>query len=127
VRAVEAWLLADRERIASFLAIATARLPHDVEAQANPKRALVSLAAASRRRAIREDMVPRPGSGRTVGPAYVSRLIEFVSNSSSGWRPDIAAERANSLLRTIASLHTLTEIRYDKRYPTDTYRKSSCC
>jgi hypothetical protein len=36
---------------------------------------VVELARYSRRRDIREDMVPRPGSGRSVGAAYTSRLI----------------------------------------------------
>jgi hypothetical protein len=49
-------------------------------------------------------MVPRPASGRSVGPAYASRLIEF---ARSAWRPEIAAERSESLRRAIASLERL--------------------
>lgn len=69
-----------------------------------PKQALVNLARTSRRRAIRDDMVPREGSGRAVGPGYTSRIIEFVSNH---WRPEQAAHVSDSLRRAIARLEIL--------------------
>jgi hypothetical protein len=96
VRAMEAWLLADREQLARFLSVPAARVPLAPEAVPDPKRAVVDLAIHSRRRAIREDMVPRVGSGRPVGPAYASRLIEFVEDH---WRPEIAAQSSDSLRR----------------------------
>jgi len=70
----------------------------------NPKRELVNLARGSRLKAIREDMVPRPGSGRSEGPAYVSRLIEFASDS---WRPSEARSRSESLQRCCQALEQL--------------------
>src|SRR2546426_1547856 len=90
IREVEAWLLADAERLAGFLTVALSRLPPDPERLDDPKTTMVSLARASRRRDIREDMVPRPESARGAGPAYASRLSEFVS---SCWRPAVAAYR----------------------------------
>ena len=107
IREVEAWLLADRERIADFLSIAQSRVPVDPESEENPKQVMVNLAARSRRRNIQEDMVPRPGSGRQVGPAYTSRLIEFISDPASGWRPDVASEYSQSLKRCIECLRRL--------------------
>jgi hypothetical protein len=104
VRAVEAWLLADAEQIADFLRVARGKVPANPEMLDSPKSAMVALARASRRRDVREDMVPRDGSGRVVGPAYASRLIEF---ASSLWRPEIAAQRAESLRRAIDCLHPL--------------------
>ena len=104
VRAVEAWLLADAERIAAFLGIARGRVPADPETLDHPKATMIALARASRRRDIREDMVPRDGSGRPVGPAYSSRLIEFASSS---WRPKVATQHADSLRRTIDRLKRL--------------------
>ncbi len=65
VRHVEAWLLADRERISAFLGVGTVKVPRDPETLEDPTRTLVDLARQSRRRDIREDMVPRPGSGRS--------------------------------------------------------------
>lgn len=104
VRAVEAWLMADAEALATFLSVARGKVPSDPEGLAAPKETLVNLARASRKREIREDMVPRQGSGRAIGPAYASRLIEFVS---SHWRPAEAAHRADSLRRAIACLKHL--------------------
>jgi hypothetical protein len=107
VRAVEAWLLADRESIAKFLSVSPSRIPIDPESESNPKQLMVDLAARSKRRSIREDMVPRPGSGRSVGPAYTSRLIEFVQ--SPLWRPTIAAERSESLRRCRGCIERLVQ------------------
>ena len=107
VREIEAWLFADRERMAGFLSIARSRIPSDPEAVPDPKETMVRLARSSRRRDIREDMVPRPRSGRTVGPAYNSRLIEFVMNDSDGWRPLVAAQSSQSLARCLRCLRRL--------------------
>jgi hypothetical protein len=107
VRAVESWLLADRESIAKFLSVSPSRVPMDPESNLNPKEMMVELAARSKRRSIREDMVPRPDSGRAVGPAYTSRLIEFVQ--SSLWRPAIAADRSQSLRRCRVCLQRLVQ------------------
>lgn len=104
VREVETWLLADRERLAKFLSVPLTRLPANPESEDDPKQVLVSLAAGSRRKDIRDDMVPRSGSGRPVGPAYTSRLMEFINVSPSGWRPNIAAQRCDSLRRCLESL-----------------------
>lgn len=109
VRKMEAWLLADRKSFAQFFSIAQARIPQNPEMLADPKRTVVELARYSRRREIREDMVPRSGSGRTVGPAYTSRLIEFVGNVENGWRPGIAAKSSDSLNRCLQRLHQLVE------------------
>jgi len=106
VRAIEAWLLADHERLATFLSIPAVRVPADPEALDDPKLTMINLARQSRRRGIREDMVPRPNSGRHVGPAYTSRLIEFVETE---WRPEIAAERADSLGRCRMRLKELID------------------
>lgn len=104
VREVEAWLLADAKRIAAFLDVGWNKVPTNPESLPDPKAEMVRLARASRRREIREDMVPREGSGLKVGPAYSSRLIEF---TKSHWCPDVAAERSESLRRAIRSLRML--------------------
>ena len=104
VREVEAWLLADREQIASFLSVAREKIPKEPEQLPNPKEAMVNLARQSRRRDIREDMVPRPGSGRAIGPAYSSRMIEFANNY---WRPEVARRHSDSLDKAISCLEEL--------------------
>lgn len=110
VHEVEAWLMADHEQLARFFSIARSRIPQDPEAVDDPKRTMVELAKHSRRRAIREDMVPRPQSGREVGPAYSSRLIEFIEAPDIGWRPDVAAKSSDSLARCLRCLQRLFQL-----------------
>jgi hypothetical protein len=107
VRAIEAWIMADAERLAAFLGIRAARIPSDPDAELDPKRTLISLARRSRRRAIREDIVPREGSGGRVGPGYAGCLIEFVMAAEQSWRPEVAVQRSDSLQRCVEALKTL--------------------
>lgn len=109
VRQVESWLLADRECLSAFLRVAIAEVPLHPDTLDDPKRVLVKLARESSRRDIKEDMVPRSGSGRRVGPAYVSRLIEFISGPAPGWRPTVAARSSDSLNRSLQCLKRLIE------------------
>jgi hypothetical protein len=102
VHAIEAWLIADRERISSYLGIPKNRVPSNPDAELDPKTTLVNLARGSNP-AIRRDMVPREGSGGRVGRAYPSRLAQFVHNS---WRPEVAALHSDSLRRCIEALQT---------------------
>lgn len=65
---------------------------------------MIYLASRSRRRAIRMDMVPRQNSGRSEGPAYTSRMIEYVQDF---WRPEVAGKHAESLRRAITCLRRI--------------------
>jgi len=103
VRAVEAWLLADRERFANFLGIAQSNLPENSDSLGNPKLELVNLARPSNRR-IKYDLVPRDGSGRSVGPLYTARMLEFVNDENTGWRVDQATHNSDSLARCVQKL-----------------------
>jgi hypothetical protein len=103
---VESWLLGDRERFARFLRVPALGLPITPEAEANPKQSVVVIAQRSKRRDLREDIIPRPGSGRSEGPGYASRMIEFVLNRKRGWRPEVAAVHTDSLRRCLAALRT---------------------
>jgi hypothetical protein len=104
VRQVEAWLMADRERLARFLRVSIALVSQDPDELRNAKQAMVNLARRSRVGAIRADMVPEPGSGVSVGPAYASRIIEFATDDVEGWRPSVAEGRSPSLRRARAAL-----------------------
>ncbi len=68
---------------------------------------MVDIARQSRRRQVRLDMVPRPSSGRVVGPAYTSRLIEFVRDIEHGWRPAEAARSSESMGRCLRAIERL--------------------
>src|SRR5207302_4913725 len=74
VKEVEAWLLADREKLSSFLRVSAARLPVQPDTVSHPKELIVELARSSRNREVRADIVPRLGSGRIVGVGYTGRL-----------------------------------------------------
>jgi hypothetical protein len=77
VRAIESWLLADQLGVSRFLGIRRSQIPDFPDELSDPKAFLVDLARRSRRTDIRREMAPRPGSGKRVGPAYSSRVIEF--------------------------------------------------
>jgi len=109
VKEVEAWLLADRERFASFFRVRISDIPVSPESIDDPKEEVVELAKKSRSRDIRQDMVPRPGSGRKIGPAYVSRIIEFVSDRQRGWRPNHAVQSSDSLRRCLMRMRELVK------------------
>jgi hypothetical protein len=109
VRAAEAWLLADRERMARWLAVSVRQMPENPDGLDDPKQEIINLARRSRRRAIKDELVPRQASGRTVGPLYTTRLIEFVQDETAGWRPDQALHVSNSLARCIQRLRHFPE------------------
>ena len=102
VREMESWLIADAESLAAFLSVKSSRIPPDPDTLDDPKQALVTIARHSRRREIRDDMVPAVGTSITVGPAYGSRIEEFAREH---WRPAVAANRSNSLKRTLDRLN----------------------
>lgn len=106
VREIEAWLLADGAALAAFLGVPVSRVPQRPESLLDPKRAITDLAAASRRRSIREEIAPRPGSGRQVGPLYTTRISEF---TTTHWRPEVAEAQSDSLRRCIVALHRLSQ------------------
>jgi len=101
VHALESWLLADRERIADFLSVPLSRIPHDPDMIRYPKQVMVNLARQSRRRAIREDMVPAEGISAQVGPGYSARIIEFAATL---WRPNVARTLSLSLAGCMTAL-----------------------
>ena len=101
VRAGEAWLLGDRERVSEFLSVPIGRIPQAPDDLANPKLAMVNLARRSRRKTIRNGMVPRPGMSGIVGAEYSSLMIEF---AGTRWRPSAAARVSPSLAACIDSL-----------------------
>ena len=104
VRSVESWLLADRNGVADFLGISRSLVPRSPETLEKPKRTFVNLARRSRRRLIREDIVPMVGLSSEVGAGYTSRIIEFATHY---WNPQDAALYADSLRRCIQDLEQI--------------------
>lgn len=108
VQEVESWLLADCPRIASFLGVAQNAVPKDPDALPDPKQVLVNLARRSRKRSVREGLVPTDGSGRSEGRTYTSDLSVFVRES---WDISEAALRSPSLSRALLRLTRLGSVR----------------
>jgi hypothetical protein len=102
VRALEAWLLADGEAISEHLGVSKDRVPLLPDNEPDPKRSLIELAHHSRQARIREAMTP--SIGRRVGPLYSLIMSEFIERH---WRPEIAAERSDSLRRCRLRLREL--------------------
>lgn len=98
VREIEAWFIADRDRLARFLRVPNGQIALRPEEIENPKEEIVRLASRSRSRTMRADIVPRPRSGRTTGPAYTGRMIEF---AKCHWTPGEARTMAQSLERAV--------------------------
>ena len=107
VQAIEAWLMADREGMAKFLAVAPSKLSHAIELDPNPKKQLINIARTSRNKNIREEMVPRQDSKAKFGPLYIPYLTEFTEQY---WQPDEASKHSESLRRCINALSTLTTL-----------------
>jgi hypothetical protein len=101
VRAIEAWLLADAERIAEMLSVRRGLVPPDPDALDDPKKSMLDLARQSRRSEIRKAMLPAPGTTARVGRGYTTTLVEFATDR---WRPQVAATRSASLARLLAFL-----------------------
>ena len=93
VRTIEAWLLADRARLADFLKIPTAKIPTNPDRENNPKQKMLQLARRSSNKSIRQALTE--GSGG-VGRGYTAHMIEFATNH---WLPEEAAKHSDSLCR----------------------------
>lgn len=101
VRMTEAWLLADREAMATFLRVPQAAIPEEPEQLANPKQTLVQVAQHSKLRRIQTGIAPEVGTGRPVGPDYLRLLSEFAKEH---WNPERASANSRSLARALARL-----------------------
>ena len=116
-REAEAWILADDERIAEFLSVDRRFVPRRPDELADPKAEILNLARRSSSAAIREDLVPHPASGQAIGPAYNSRMIEFITAGDRGWRLEVAARNSPSLDRCVRAITRLAVLPYPPQLP----------
>jgi hypothetical protein len=100
VREVESWIMADAPSFRRFFSLN--KVDDSPEMLDDPKEYLVSLARNSRRRAVREGVVPK-GTAK-VGGLYNSILLDFIHNH---WRVDRARQRSPSLQRFVDRLSVL--------------------
>ncbi len=96
---VEAWILADRSEIAKYLGVPVSKIPNDTASLADPKQHIVNLARKSRKKKIKDDIVPKGTASQ--GPGYNTTLQDFVINY---WDPERASQNNSSLRKTIQRL-----------------------
>jgi len=106
VREVESWLLAHRDGIAGYLGVEKRRIPLDPDSVEKPKELLIDLAKRSKRKAIREDLVPAPRSTSKIGKGYNSALRGFVERT---WDISKARQRSQSLDAAIRAISQLVQ------------------
>ncbi len=107
VKEVESWLLADRPGFTSFLGVSKKLIPENVDQISDPKQFLINLAKRSRKRALREAIVPIPNSTARVGPDYNGQLSSFVFDT---WNIVEAIKHSDSLRRAISAINNFQPI-----------------
>jgi hypothetical protein len=103
VREVEAWLLADQENITKFLAVSPALFEKPIEEIIDPKSFLINISRKSKKRYIREAIVPEEGSTARIGKNYNDCLAVFVNQY---WNLAEARRYSRSLDKTLKALET---------------------
>ena len=101
VKEVEAWLLAHREAFAEFLGISVSLIPANVDEIPDPKQLLIYLAKKSKKRKLRDAIVPERNSTAKIGKDYNGQLIQFVQNN---WQVEAAQVNSRSLQRAMNAL-----------------------
>jgi hypothetical protein len=101
VKEVEAWLLAHREAFAEFLGISVSLIPANVDEIPDPKQLLIYLAKKSKKRSLRDAIVPERNSTAKIGKDYNGQLIQFVQNN---WQVEAAQVNSRSLQRAMNAL-----------------------
>ncbi|KKI98059.1 hypothetical protein [Prochlorothrix hollandica] len=98
---VEAWLLAHREAFAEFLGISVDLIPDDADSVTDPKQLLIDLTKKSRKRYLRDAIVPAKNSTAKIGKDYNGQLIQFVNQN---WHAEIAKTHSRSLDRAVNAI-----------------------
>lgn len=106
VREAEAWLISDRKNFASFMGVSKDIIDLKPESILDPKKYIINLAVRSRKRNIREDLVPEGKA--TVGRNYNTCLADFVLNH---WDVSGAMVNSKSLAHLVNALINFRHIR----------------
>ena len=98
----ESWLLADADKLASFLELGSLHVPNPVDVIANSKNFLLSqIRQRSNNPDISRGMLPQTRGTAKIGRAYNNILAEFVEKK---WSPNRAAKKSESLRRALYRL-----------------------
>ena len=100
VREVESWILADREGLSRYFNVSLVNFPRNPEIEADPKNTLINIARRSKKREIREDIVPL-NRNAIIGPNYNGCLSVFFYKY---WDIGNAIKQSESLKRAYNKL-----------------------
>ncbi len=103
VTEAESWVLADRQGFAKVFGVPLNKLPQHPDEEADPKRLIMSLAARSKVRLLREEMLAARDTSRR-GAGYTLHLVDFVRGQ---WNIEMAAQHSPSLARAVAHVSRL--------------------
>lgn len=101
VKEVEAWLLAHREAFANFIGISVDLIPNQVDEIPDPKQLLINLTRKSKKRNLKNAIVPTKDSTAKIGKDYNGQLIQFVQKH---WNVEAAQVHSSSLQRAMTAL-----------------------
>jgi hypothetical protein len=76
-------------------------IPQNVDEISDPKQTLINIARKSKKRELREAIVPQSNSTAKVGRDYNGQMIYFVNNY---WQMEVAKLFSPSLQRTINTI-----------------------
>jgi len=103
VNEAESWVLADRRAAADFFSVPVNKFPQNADALDDPKRFVLAVAARSKKRQMRDEMVAawdlnKPGTG------YNTHLVAFVRTR---WNAGRAIEHSPSLRRALSRIGSI--------------------
>ncbi|OMG64418.1 hypothetical protein AUR61_011225 [Stutzerimonas balearica] len=101
VREAESWVLADREGLSEFAQVDVSVVPREPDDIRDPKQSLLSIIRKSKRRDLKEEMLPGKKSKAPVGLGYNLHLSTFIREN---WSLARASNNSPSLARAIPRL-----------------------
>jgi len=111
VHEIESWLLADRINFAAFFSINQTIISLTPDNDPDPKQTVINLAKKSRKRAIREDIVPIDNYAR-LGPGYNIQLQQYIQNT---WNIDFARKNSPSLDKAVKALEKIKNYKQNEK------------
>jgi len=101
VREVESWILADQIGFAAFTGLPVAKLHILPDEIGDPKQTLMNLVRRSKKKKLKQDILPAPGSSASKGTFYNDVLGNF---ARATWNVDRAARSSPSLRKALLRL-----------------------
>ncbi len=97
VKEIESWILADRKNFAQYFQISIKYIPKNTDEILDPKRELIKIVSKSKKRDLKEAIVPQKGGTARIGPDYNAKICEFINTK---WNVYSAMKFSRSLKKT---------------------------